>query len=308
LQKVGHLKMQMDMRQGILKNKLPVYRENGILYVAYTWTVTRVCRQCQKEVLTKNGRSSTNPLTSLKNFRVCCFEAPLYKPVDRTIHKKLPTHLLKIGYDIETWQQPAFDGTRQHRLKGIGALFPVLPKERWFTSARDFCHAVLDYATPYVGTQDQRVLIQLVSFNGARYDDLFLTENWRNAVEERFHVSIKYSERKSAITHQTAYLPSVTIEWCDVLRFLPPCSLAAATKAYGCEESKGKLPFQVLNDYEGKLEVPRDADGFYSLSYFGGDVAMRQASHEYYKNIVPPADWYQPHDVDLFCRAYCAQA
>lgn len=287
-------------------------------FLLFDFTRTVTCAKCGGEMPGMNGRRVAKVDTF--RFRACCYPAPTYVAIKASAATPY-ADIIPIFYDLETTPTPE---TAQHELYlGVVQVPEELVSLGTFnsaavviTSSREFMEIVgtlIDFYSERA-TEEQPLLLQLVSFNGSRYDDLFLTEEWKNLVLFRYGApalrSLGYSERKKAITHNTLRLGCLTVEWTDVLRFVPPTSLRQLAKDFKLDEDKGEMPFEALNDYvrQGPAAVARDTtDGFLALSYFHGDAEKRNKTLAYYKAVVPLAEQTPFQDLRCLCIEYCKQ-
>lgn len=312
--------------------KLSVYRslEHGE-YIAISHEQRIFCKVCKKP-MSFTGRSVN--VERSKKFRPCCFMAPKYKKVEGHPFSNYED-VFQITYDIETYNDDYRGGNMPHKFALMCAR-GINGEERTFTSIRDFFVFVdatvqeLQSRWPtqfkqkiQMAVDDEegkddvnmgKYLLQLVSFNGSRYDDIFLAQPWKEFLVEKYGTNVfqnlHYSERKRAITHNNiaiGMIDKVYIEFCDVLRFTNPTSLRNAAKSYKLSVLKGEMPFEVFNRFCLKDTIEREEDGFFSLEYFKGNTQLRQESFEYYKQCLPNPQTFGDADVLDFCKIYCKQ-
>lgn len=294
-----------DLGHGYISSTkaLPVLDYEKTRHIAVSCVRETFCQNCSRK-LERTGKQ--NPEKG-KNYRVCCFRAPRYNPVNLSPLKLKYTKIYTLTYDIESYP---VDGI--HKFFCIATKKNSDPSEiRWNVDA--FYKDLSDMIKKC--DPQENSLIHLVSFNGSRYDDIFLTEKWRQFIIDEFGIAafknINYSERKRAITHQTARIThNLTIEWCDVSRFIPPSSLKKAAMDNKLAILKGNMPFEVLNDFASGKKIVRGDDGFFHLDYFQGDKDLQKETLEYYIQVLgfhpaerPPRDF----DVQLLTVEYCKQ-
>ena len=284
-------------------------------FVMYDYERFVTCAHCGKDMCSYNGRKVTRVDTF--RFRACCFPNPTFKIVRPTATTTV-SRIVKLVYDLET--TPDDEGKHVVYLGAI--MWPEemvasgnVPEDMSIIWSPAELMTAIDRALTYFNALNEpNLLLQLVSFNGSRYDDLLLADAWRNYVADRYGIrklrTLNYSERKRALTHNTLTLENVTLEWTDVLRFVPPTSLRQLAQDLHLDQAKGNMPFQVLNDFvaQGPLGVRRDEDGFFSLNeYFHGDAVIRAETYEYYQQVVPQQDRTPSKDVRKLCEEYCKQ-
>jgi hypothetical protein len=318
-------------------------------YYALNCSKTVRCRVCDKPIGFVG--KSVNPERG-KYFRPCCLPAPTYMPIvsDTVTPFTYICGLETIVYDLETYNDYGNGGSGEHKVYCVGVR-TMDGSKSIVESIEKFLDIVIksidililrweqareDKVAEIVARQEERgdhsknlstenievypFMLQLVSFNGSRYDDLFIAKAFRQRIIDRYGLSvfksIGYSERKRAITHNNVVFrtkdghKAVKLEWCDVLRFTNPTSLGAAARDYKLAVMKGNMPFTVLNDYCLGRDVLRDDDYFFSLKYFDGDTVKRDETIEYYKSVVGPhtrESTVANGDVALLCHAYCLQ-
>jgi hypothetical protein len=225
--------------------------------------------------------------------------------------------IIPIFYDLETTPAPT---TQYHEFYlGIVQVPQELVDQGTFettavlvNNASEFMTVVANIIAHYADPQNQ-ILLQLVSFNGSRYDDLFLTEAWKELILQCYGAQalsrLGYSERKKALTHNTLHLEKLSVEWTDLLRFVPPTSLRQLAKDFKLDEDKGDMPFEALNDYVrlGFGSVRRGDDGFLCPSYFHNDMEKWQKTKNYYEQVVPLEERTPSQDIRTLCVEYCKQ-
>ena len=333
LENVGKLRLRIADRtlQGYLDRVLPLpanaakyhsllcgppARPNMIMIYDKKWVaihrdITLSCANCGKHIQNLKTHTVT-PFEKRQGFQPCCFDLPSYTKFGLSCLKPKVKKIHLLTYDIESYPVILHDGREEHRFKCIsyrepdGTLATAMTLDDFLTvviRVFDELWMRLD------GSEDEERLL-LVSFNGSRYDDLFIAPAYRKRVLERYgrtyYDSLVYSERKRAITHNTLTIGKATLEFCDVLRFTSPTTLAKAAKDYKLGMDKGTMPFTVLNDFCIYKRIKRDADGFFSIKYFNGDATKRQICKDYYNELgLKP----QPNDADVWdmCRIYCEQ-
>lgn len=339
-----------------LYDGLPPFRSQKILYVdyegsryvAYSRTRSLFCVVCKKR-MTQYATNRLNQLSNPeggKDFRACCFESISYTPFRLSMFRT-PKKTAVLAYDIETVTRANFQGVRQHKFYVMVSRYNDVKKRHYslesFFSRIDSIVAELreeekatageavdiEYDENGRRLPPTPVCLQLVSFNGSRYDDLFLADAWRAHVYRVYgahmaredgkkrrgaNLKFEYGERKNALTSLNFNVGNVEIRFIDILRFIVPMSLRKACQAFAVPTQKGDIPFGVVNDYVYKQEIKRDTDGFFSLSYFQGDEAKREASKEYYIKVMPPGTLLRrrlagkkgdDEDVPLLCVLYC---
>lgn len=280
-------------------------------YVAYSWTKTVSCRRCKK-ILMVNAKGNAMRLEeNRKNYKVCCYNEPKYKQFGLSCLSPSVEKIVPVAYDLETYPTKRADGTEYHTFYCVGYELPN-GQRKCTTSLLEFFQAIKELVHEYQNPTAEKTVIHLISFNGSRYDDIFLAKPYRDFILDAFGVSVfknmHYSERKRAITHNTATINNVVVEFCDVLRFTNPTTLANAAKDYKLAEQKGTMPFQVLNAYCRNESIVRDEDGFFSRSYYGYDEDVRNKSLAYYHQLFPNgAPTKNDLDVREMCFAYCIQ-
>lgn len=290
-----------------------IYTLGGGEWIVYDYVREPRCRNCNKPMSALNGRNCRQ-LDNFR-FRACCYPAPKF-------YNLKPTALVEVAvvrtlvYDLET--TPDDDGVHELYLgvlqlpdelaQQLGSEFATIKTADEFFQYVD---AALDL---YSKMFDEQVCLQLVSFNGSRYDDLFLTTAWRRYIARKFGDAelrgISYSERNASMNFNTYVAGNVEIKWTDLARFVPPTSLRKLAKSFNLTEEKGSLPFEALNDYvqRGPGSVVRDDDGFLSLEvYYHGDADARRESFEYYQQCVPVESRTPSRDIPIFCEEYCKQ-
>lgn len=295
-------------------------------WIVYDYRRKVSCRRCEREMKSLNGKSCTSVDTF--RFRACCYPRPSFK----LMNPKATTHfkrILSITYDLET--TPTTEGIHE-LFMGIAVLDPELERVLGntvgytrFSTAEEFMSLIESCISAIHDRQyfeqDIPTSLQLVSFNGSRYDDLFLVKAWREFVYQRYGRQmldlVEYSERGGALTFNTLVLsrdeydlPLFEVRWTDVARFVPPTSLKNLAKSFKLSEEKGTMPFKALNDFirKGANSVQRDDDGFLSLTaYYGNNKQLRNESYEYYKQVVPVESRVPSKDIDILCEQYCLQ-
>lgn len=301
--------------------------DQNLVMIDYTREV--LCVHCDK-VLIPLQRRRANVVDKF-SFRPCCYDSPQFKVI-RSMTESGPVNIVRMVYDLETTPTP--EGV--HQLYMGMVLMPQLvvdlglleDRMQRISTGKDFTrllHVVIrvlrESNDPVV--HNNRNILQLVSFNGSRYDDTFLQRAYREYVYDTYGgfpalEAIEYSERKGAMTFNTLIVAAgqgrdriggIEVQWTDVARFVPPTSLRALAKSFKLSEEKGSMPFKVLNDWVAQGTVDRSLeDGFFALHYYGGDEAERARSLEYYRSVVPvDRRSEQAKDVDVLCDAYCAQ-
>lgn len=298
--------------------QIGVYHDGVRDFVVIDWTKRVLCRVCKKESKMLNGRVSTQP--QRYGQKICCFGAPRYVELKTHLtHSIFADSVVCITYDIETTSFKQADGAYSpHKVFCVCALDEA-GQRYCFWSAEEFINFVMSkiamwerYAEARQATEknSKKVLLQLVSFNGGRFDDLFLIDYWRDALEKKYGLSqYMYRERKGAITHNNFRTPLIEVEFTDLTRFTPPCSLAKVAMDYKLTEQKGSIPFEALNDYTtpGK-KVRRDIDGFFALAYFQGDEIKRAAALAYYRSFfTTPPVVQDDQDLVAIVVEYCHQ-
>lgn len=313
---------KIDLNKAIPPNskKICYVISEGVVYYAVNWCRRVVCKRCDTEMVSPTSRAGTAPVfrPEASNFTPCCYKKAKYTEFKMKALTEEIRDVVTITYDIESYQYETFDGTKKH------VFFCIAVKghegKKVYTQFEDFFQFVkrevnrLTSLAADVYEAKEVVELQLVSFNGSRYDDLLLANEWREFVLATYGVSafeqIHYSERGRAISHNNLKIGSISIVWCDVLRFMPPTSLAAAAKDYKLDTAKGCFPFEVLNAYGAREEVLRDDDGFFSLSYYNGDAALRELTLQYYVETLKYHPKDRPNgdeDVRDLCYRYCLQ-
>jgi DNA polymerase type B, organellar and viral len=313
---------QIDLRQFLplhTGKRVYVYKEHWILY---DFTRRAECAVCASPLLAGNGRQANN----IDNFRfkACCYPPPTMHTIKPKATSSVEL-IVPVFYDLETTPTPE-NGTHELYL-GVTTVPTILRdlghydgKDMLrFNSPEKFFEVVgrtLDEIQANPEMQKKSISVQLVSFNGSRYDDLFLVHAWRSFVYQRWGLAkltndVAYSERGGALTFNTLQAtPLIEVRWNDLARFVPPTSLRKLAQAFNVNEQKGSMPFQALNDFVrgGPGAVIRDCrDGFLDVdAYYGGDEAERASSWEYYDRCVPhPRS--PSTDIDIFCERYCEQ-
>lgn len=315
------------------------YNEEWIMYDYERFPECSVCGQALKAL---NGRAAT----CVDNFRfkACCYPAPtMYELTPKAttdLHEIVP-----IYYDLEC--TPTDEGVHELYL-GVSTVPKILrelgqynDKDHFiFTNASEFIDLVQrtidavmaqDQATyqlqhpPQEAEEEEtnqpearkKISIQLVSFNGSRYDDCFLVKAWRNHIYQKwgigkFQTDVAYSERTGALTFNTLQATSnIEVRWNDLARFVPPTSLKKLAQSFKLDVQKGSMPFEALNDFvrRGPESVVRDIeDGFLDTNhYYAGDHEERARSFEYYKTVVPQESRTPSKDLRVLCEKYCIQ-
>ena len=275
------------------------------------------CSNCHKPLKSLSGRS-TRVIDNFR-FRACCYPAPKFHQLEPKATTAI-AEIVTVVYDLET--TPNEDGVHELYL-GVVSIPDALMETGLFPNRLHIIHTAEEFiyvvdrviASTSQSHANIKTSIQLVSFNGSRYDDLFLTRAWRNYVyrsggRESLD-ALEYSERKGSLTFNTLIVnENLEVRWTDLARFVPPTSLKNLAKSFKLSVEKGSMPFMALNDFvqRGADSVARDDDGFLSLAqYYGGDVEERQASFEYYLQCVPEDKRTPDQDIRIFCEAYCRQ-
>lgn len=293
---------------------------SGGEWLVYDFERRPECSNCHKPMMSLNGRS-TRVLDNFR-FRPCCYPAPIFHLLQPSATVDI-ARVVPVFYDLET--TPTEDGVHElymgivsipDELFATGAFENRLHK---ITSALEFMR-VVDSVLAAVSSSsppvEGKTSVQLVSFNGSRYDDLFLNQAWRNYVYQRWGPTalrgVEYSERKSALTFNTLTISEhLEVRWTDLARFVPPTSLKNLAKSFKLGVEKGSMPFTALNDFirKGPDSVLREADGFLdTATYYGGNAEERQRSFDYYQLCVP-FEHRGDHTKDLaiMCDEYCRQ-
>lgn len=294
-----------------------VYTQGNGSWILYDFVREPLCATCKAPLLSLNGRTART--IDVFSFRPCCYPAP-------TFHKLRPSantdiaEVIPMFYDLET--TPNDDGVHQFYL-GVTTIpdaylaAGVFNDKYQRVNSADHFMDIIDKVLRFYsedGNERKRSL-QLVSFNGSRYDELFLVTAWREYVYKRWgrHTldTVEYSERKGALTFNTLQVSRLLeVRWTDLARFVPPTSLKNLAKSFKLQEEKGSMPFEALNDFvqRGPDSVARDEDGFLSLElYYKNNTDERAQSHDYYKQCVPEAQRTHDVDIDIFCLEYCKQ-
>lgn len=281
-------------------------------YIAYEWKKTVKCARCSTILQKTNKGALTKIAENAKSFKVCCYNALKTKKYSLNCLKTNIEKVITIPYDMECYPVTKNDGNEYHEFYCIGYILPD-GREKCSTHLAEFFKDIAEQIQIFRDASVKKMtVLHLISFNGSRYDDIFLSKPWRNFIIAEYGIKTfadhRYAERKRAITQNTITVDNVTVEFCDVLRFTSPTSLAKAAKDYGLAEQKGSMPFAVLNDYCTNKKVARDADGFFSLSYYKYDEKLRKKSFEYYQELFPRGvEQSNNTDVRAMCFAYCLQ-
>ncbi len=309
---------EIDIGQGVVDSRgkyMHIMNHNMKKYVAIAYTKEMICKNCNKHV--KFLRKNENPEMS-KNFKPCCFVRPVFEPIEaKRVSPLRPeiTRIHQITYDIETYNKrdsdmDSDDGT--HLFYNIGVQIDD-EKPTIVYEIEDFFDIVFAFVRR-LQRAGKVVVLHLVSFNGSRYDDLFLIEKWRTAILQQFGIApfkdINYSERKRAVTHNNLKMDNVSIVWCDVSRFTNPGSLRSLCISYGLDVLKGFMPFKVLNNFCLGIKIKRDPQtGFFNKCYFDGDLLAWQEAKEYYEEVIGPTQAFPQYDQDVrrLCAIYCMQ-
>lgn len=287
-------------------------------FYAYDWRRTVKCKRCNTMMIhpdSKEAKAAAYRPEQAAKYSVCCYKKPKYTAVKaRTLNTDID-NIYTIVYDIETYSVETFNNGLEHKFFCIAAKSEL--SEEIFTSTNDFMEFVdkeISRLNRLPIPDGKHIVLHLVSFNGSRYDDLFLTKEWRAYIMKKHSVKafeqIHYSERQRSISHNNLKLGNVKVVWCDVLRFMPPSSLAKAALDYGLSTQKGNFPFEVLNAFGRRDPIQRETDFFFSLSYFGGNKQLRQDTLEYYiEKLGMPTETSISDDADVrkLCYLYCMQ-
>jgi DNA polymerase type B, organellar and viral len=307
---------KIDMHLG---SRLPSARTKHLYtiydrYVMVDYTREVTCPGCGKKRAGMQGRHTTS--TNTFRFRPCCYKGDSsWKKVgpgarvNRGVHK--PYRVChQAFYDIEATPDPQTGVHRFYLAVVKSTMDDTIHTAR---SASELIKIFGDYIErlgPEAQGQETTTLLQLVSFNGSRYDDVFLAEYWRIYILNRWGLdkllNNGYSERKRAITHNTLHLPQFEIVWTDVARMTPPTSLRNLAKSLKLDEQKGDMPFAVLNDFVDDALRRDPEDGFFARDYFPTE-GHRERCLEYYREVVPVDERTPRRDVYALCLAYCRQ-
>lgn len=298
----------MDNDHNILptspKDHLYTYGNNDYVLVEYSREVN--CRVCQKAVPRLNGMTCARVNTN--TFRGCCsLRESVFATQDTTPNLKSADMLFKIYYDIESTKA---EPTAPHEFY-LAVIITISGRAEVVRTPAQFMDVIgQDIRFAAARSAGRTAQVQLISFNGSRYDDLFLTEEWKKYILKAWGIEALrrcgYSERKRAITHNTLSLfeNQFRVVWTDLLRFVPPTSLRKLAKDFGLE-NKGFMPFEVLDDYRNRGgRVKRDDDGFFARCYFARDDD-REECKKYYELTLSPPERASSQDVDILCARYC---
>lgn len=305
----------LSIAQGFVPNTSRTIYHYRNEFVAVDYERKASCAKCGKAMLGLNNRTAR--MIDNFRFRACCYPQPVFRKLSPAATVDID-EVVPIFYDIETTPN---DENHHEVYMGVMTV-PSLVREGCggeefirFDSPDEFM-AQLDRVIRTVNDANhdcKNISIQLVSFNGSKYDDLFLVKAWRKYIYQshgkRKLDEVEYSERKGAITFNTLKLSaSVEVRWTDLFRFVPPTSLRKLAKAFKLSEEKGSMPFEALNDYVRGRLVKREDDGFLCTdTYYKGDRSERQRSLEYYKQVVPIDKRNATQDLEVMCFEYCKQ-
>jgi hypothetical protein len=290
-------------------------------WIAYDYTREVCCATCGKEMHMLNGRTTTK--IDKFSFRPCCYpplEMFRLKPTAHMDVSKIHT----LFYDLEC--TPTEGGGIHEMYMGVVKMPAELALDYddygddglvRINTPKDLMNLIQACISWCLENPVERgrASIQIVSFNGSRYDDTFVLRAWREFVYQSFGKralhNLEYSERQGALTFNTLKLnEKLEVRWTDLTRFVPPTSLRNLAKSFKLEEEKGSMPFEALNDFvrRGPEAVKRSVeDGFLDVSYYHGDEKERQASKEYYLQVVEESYRTPSKDIDRMCEKYCAQ-
>jgi len=300
-------------------HKIYVMQDRNLVLIDFSREVR--CVLCESPMAAQNTRARSLAMVDNFRFRPCCFGAPIFKSITPSAYTDV-AEVWQIYYDLETTPEP---DTGIHQLY-MGIVFPpqqlidmrLYEEAVRINSAEDFMK-IVDTTIAVLRGEPRRLgktSIQLVSFNGSRYDDTFLLDAYRTYVYQTFGLEklkeVEYSERKGAMTFNTLVVEDdIEVRWTDLARFVPPTSLRNLAKSFKLTEEKGSMPFQALNDFvrKGPAAVRRSPeDGFLDCeSYYGGDHEERQRSFDYYCQVVPQEKRKPSIDLDVLCERYCEQ-
>jgi hypothetical protein len=314
-------------KESLAQSPIPFERAKKIYHIA-NWIAFDFfrevsCAKCKKPMESFKGR--TNTTVDKFNFRACCYPNIDMKPLSPRATTKW-NKIVPVFYDFET--TPNLNTDVHEFYMGVLKVPEQLEgiygnKERLhrINHPKEFMQ-VVDQLVRHCREEIEKdellyLSIQLVSFNGSRYDDTFLAQSWREWVYQtqggrNVLKSVQYSERQSALTFNTLELDErLEVRWTDLLRFVPPTSLRELARSFKLTEEKGNMPFNVLNDFvqKGPAGVKRSMeDGFFDLDeYYRGDTKEREISYEYYQSVVPQESRSPSKDVDILCWRYCEQ-
>lgn len=264
--------------------KMPIYND---IYTILDTKLEILCAYCEKPAPGKTP---------------CCYGRADYKVISVPKLYHGYEEIVAITYDIEA----VSDMEAPHRFELLaykindGACVIV-------RSAAQFLDIVIAYVcAASKAAPTKKVLINLISFNGSRYDDLFLTPSWRKKIAyiDGNLDKYKYGRRKGAMIFNTWAYNNVTVNFLDVTRFTAGIvSLANVAKDLQVGLTKGVFPFQVLNDFKNGRTVNRADDGFFDKSYYKSDLERAESKTQYDEMMTR-----KPHlknDIDYYCEEYC---